>query len=367
MAEMDVLPMHTDFARWHSTIEIGDDAIRRQKRWQGVSNIVNHADSEIVETLIRLVFQTRHLPAPAILQKIRQFFREADDIFDMHNNDREIKILASVCLAVLMSRGGDIGAKVALAATTTAFGNARISDDIPMDLLILAEHAIGLISEDHRKRPELVGDILGKAPKIDFQESVVKIEEAQNFSGVTEAFKLTSKAVQKAINTITQQQSKAILAMNDFIRIQDEELQMLWWLTGRFSWDYDCMFETVPANIKSLVFANELAESTQFLPGPPSIKALLSRAGLKEKKSIKISAAINTADETWLQKLVDEIEPSPVTTPLHFAIKRRLETGGTDAWVAAWAATVNVNADYSMTELTLGSLFYRERLLILFG
>ena len=75
---------------------------------------------------------------------------------------------------------------------------------------------------------------------------------------------------------------------------------------------------------------------------------------------------MNAADSTWLQGLVDEVNPSFLSTPLHEAIKRQLETGAGDAWVAGWAATTALNDDYALSGLALGNLFYRERLLMLF-
>ena len=155
--------------------------------------------------------------------------------------------------------------------------------------------------------------------------------------------------------------------MNTFVRVQDEELQMLWWLTGQRSEDLDCAFGAVAADAQSLVFAKELADHTEFLPGPASVKGLLSRAGLKERKKIAISTAINAADSAWVRKFVPEGEPSPVSTPIHFGIKRQLETGQGEAWIAGWAAAVGVKATLAVSPLGLGVLFYRERLLLLFG
>ncbi|MOA64383.1 hypothetical protein D3C78_1904110 [compost metagenome] len=65
--------------------------------------------------------------------------------------------------------------------------------------------------------------------------------------------------------------------------------------------------------------------------------------------------------------MVEGVDPSPVSTPLHFAIKRQLETGPGEAWVAGWAAATGIDAQYALPGLTLGELFYRERLLVLFG
>ena len=72
---------------------------------------------------------------------------------------------------------------------------------------------------------------------------------------------------------------------------------MLWWLTGRRSFDLDCSFDTVPVEARPLVFAKELSDSTEFLPGPASVKGLLSHAGLKDRKKVALSHVINAATE----------------------------------------------------------------------
>ena len=142
---------------------------------------------------------------------------------------------------------------------------------------------------------------------------------------------------------------------------------MLWWLTGQRSKDHNCAFSDVPAEAQPLVFGAELANATQILPGPPSVPAMLSRAGVKDKKKIAVSAAINAADQTWLRRILGDRSPSPVTMPLHFAISRQLETGPGDTWVAGWVSATSVSDSLDLPGLTLGTLFYRERLLILFG
>lgn len=365
MADVEA-PMHTDFARWHGTVGLGDDQPRRQARWQGLSAIIGEASRGDVEALVRLAFRTRQVPAPSDLQKIRQAFKEADDAFDMHGNDRELQVLAGASLAVLMERGSDIGATAALAVTTTMLGGARAAD-LPMDLGILAEGAIDRIADENRKRPTLANYTSPKVPKLGFEEAVAKVREQPNAEGFAQALNLAADATRGAIEAMAQRQASAVRAMDRFVRVQDEELQMLWWLTGQRSWDYDRGFEAVPVDAQPLVFAKELADSTEFLPGPPAVRALLSRAGLKERKRIAIPAAINATDPVWLQRVLAETDPSPASAPLHFAIKRQLETGAGDAWVAGWAAATGVIPTHALSPLTLGTLFYRERLFFQLG
>ena len=129
--------------------------------------------------------------------------------------------------------------------------------------------------------------------------------------------------------------------------------------------DLDCDFSAIAADAQPLVLSTELAAITEILPGPASIKGLLSRAGLKDRKKLTLAAAVNAVPLNWAKTIAEEEEFSPVTTPLHFALTRRLETGGDDdSWVANWASVSEIPATHDMSGLALGVQFYRERLLV---
>ncbi len=328
--------------------------------------VAKGADSHVNEALIRLAFKGKQPAATAQVQKIRDAFRAADATFEMQGNDRELQVLAATTLAILMHNGGDQGAEAALSVTTTALAGTR-KPDLPMDLAVLAEGAIAAIAEAQRKRPNLGAELSAKAPKFDFEKSAAKVREAFNADGVIQAFNLCAETVRAALGQLAARQAEGLRGVDRFLRVQDEELQMLWWLIGQRSVDLNCSFEDVPPEARALVLAKELADCTQFLPGPAGMMGLLSRAGLSDRRKIGVAQAINAADAVWLRQLVQDKEPSPVSCPLHFGVKRQLETGVGEAWIAGWAAACSVAADLGFSALTLGNLFYRERLLLLFG
>jgi hypothetical protein len=355
------LPMHESFAQWYAAVSVDDDHARRDARWVGVSTIVGRADRSAIETLLRLAHKSRQAPPAAAVQAIRQAFKDADDTFQMNGNDRELQVLAAVGLAVLMQANATAGAPAALAATTAGLHGAR-NPDLPMDLAAHGEAAILRWGDANRKRPPIASQF-GDVPAFDFEQAAKKMQEVQNWDGATQAFKLAAEATGSATKSLAERQARLAHVLDRVLRVQDEELQMLWWLIGQRSVDYDCGFEAVPMDVQPLVFASELARDTKYLPGPPSVAGILSRAGLAERKNIPISRAINAAKSEWLRGLVGEADVSPVSTPLHEAIKRQLETGAGDAWVAGWAASTGVDKDHPLSALTLGNLFYRERLL----
>jgi hypothetical protein len=356
-------PMHQDFPGWYLTVGINEDENRTQLRWEGLQGLISEADNDIIETLLRLAFHSKQRPSTDSVSRFRQFFRGADETFESSGNERELQVLAGAALAVMMESNESMAARAALSVTTTALAGAR-QPDLPFDIVTLAQRAIEIVAEKKRARPSLDGSL--SATKIDVNGSVQKITEAPNWDGVKEAIKLVATSAQRELNKIAISQKNTFGQVENFIRIQDEELQMLWRLIGRRSRDYDCSFDEVPPNTRPLLHAVELAEDTEILPGPPSIKALLSRSGIDEAKNISIVDAVNNPKQEWLESLLETFDPSPVSLPLHFAIKRQLETGPGDAWVAGWSATTEVDRDYTLSTLTLSELFYRERLLVIF-
>jgi hypothetical protein len=364
MANAQSPAMHSDFPRWYGAVGLGEDEARWQARWAGLRAVVDETDRSDLEALLRLAFKTRQPGTAASVQKIRKAFKKADATFEMQGNDRELQVLAAVALAAIMDDGSALGAIAALSITTAALDGAR-SPNLPMALPVLADVALERIAEANRKRPSLNAPAVPDAPKIDFEKAATKAREHTG-EAVAEAFTLAAASTHSAVSVMARRQASAMRALERFISVQDEELQMLWWLIGQRSEDLDRTFDQVPANTQPLVFAKELADSTVDLPGPASIKALLSRAGLKGRGKVSIATAINAADPSWLEGFMPQIEPSPVSTPIHYGIQRQTEIGDGDAWIAGWAAAVGVPATIAVAPLTLGLLFYRERLLLLF-
>lgn len=353
---------HPDFARWYQSVSLGEDRQRRQLRWNGVQAIVDDADRNTVEALLRLAIGGRAPPDLNQLQSIRESFRNADPEFQMGGNERELQVLAASVLAVLIQGTDSTSSFAALAATTAAFGGARMPD-LPMDLAQLAESAISRLADANRVRPNLLA-LAADSPKFDFESAAQKVRSLPNWDGVADAFELAAEGARGAVRTLSARQNKAIRAFDKFIRIQGEELQMLWWLIGQRSEIYDCGLSDVPVEAQPFVFAAELAAVTEFLPGPRSLRGVLSRAGLPGQGNLQIAAAVNAAKSEWLEALVKNVSPSSVSSPLHTAIVRQLETGPGQAWVAGWAAVSEVDASFALSPMKLAELFYRERLML---
>ncbi|MCP2209674.1 GTPase-associated system all-helical protein GASH [Bradyrhizobium diazoefficiens] len=365
MAEEGVLPMRGEFPRWYRAVDVGENRARLDARWKGVSSLVDAADVGIIDTMLAVLVKTRTQPDAETMAKVRGHFKSADDLFEMSNNDGELEVLCGAVLATLLERNDDVSAQAALATSIALFAGARRTN-FPYDFEAASEAAIARISEQRRTRP--VVPRLSQVGRFGVDsETIEKLKQGVTHELVVAAVNVVATQTYVAVGDMTAKANDAILAIEDFAAIQDEELQMLWWLFGGRSRKLDLPFADVPVDAQPIILASELADATKFMPGPESVKPILSRAGLKEHKTTGVASAVNACDVALLREFVKGIEPSPLVNPLHFAIHRKLEAGDNTSWAANWSAVTGIGADAALPCIELGNLFYRERLGLKFG
>lgn len=365
MAEKGVLPMRDEFPRWYRAVDVSENRARLDARWKGVSSLVGAADVGINDTLLAVLVKTRTQPDAETMAELRGYFKAADDLFEMSNNDREIEVLCGAALATVLEKADDIAAQAALATSTTLFAGAR-KTDFPYDFAAAAEATIARISEQRRIRSTMPR--LGQVGRFGVDsETIEKLKQGINHETVVAAVNVVAAQANAVARDMNVKASAAIQAMERFAAIQDEELQLLWWLFGGRSKKLDIPFADLPADAQPIILASELADATQFMPGPESVKPILSRAGLKERKKTEVASAVNACDTDLLREFVEGVEPAPLVRPLHFAIHRKLEAGDETSWIANWAAITGLVAETALPGIDLGNLFYRERLSLKFG
>lgn len=348
------------FFSWMSEFRIGEDSTL-PARWRGITTIAKNADAADVEALARLAFATRQEAGPERIAKFEAQFLEHDATFSARANARELQVLAASALLYLADATEmDAAPMAALAmASTSVEGYRKAAPSV--DLLQNAHNALRRLSVERARRSGLPP--IGQQYKGIFEAAVLKLKSQQDWDGAVEALAQAGSATTGTINQIQKLNGAALRALERRADQQDEELQMLWWLMGERSEDLDCAFEAVPAAARPLVFGKELAEHTLLPPGPPSVRALLSRSKLASRTKVELVAAIAACSTDWLKILTVPESTSPVTLPLHFAVVRQLETGPGSDWVVGWAAATGLPRDIAFSPLTLAELFYRERLL----
>ncbi|QDG74809.1 GTPase-associated system all-helical protein GASH [Labrenzia sp. PHM005] len=354
--------MSADFARWY-TEAFMDDGSRRDLRWKGLLAATAKADHEVVEVLTRLAFQTPVAARGRKSEELNEVYDRlivdlagGDTTFDPTNSARELQILAAAALVRLFETNCD----AALTVVTASFVGAR-RPDLPMDLLCLAEKALIALASSKHTRID-VGELKIAAPKINYELEENELEGLDH-TKVEEQFKILQASNEAAIQRVVLSQNKIIQRLYDQILLDEEELQILWWLFGGYSQLLNKPFSKATDLEKPLALAHELGNMTVVAPGPSSIRAMLLRVGVTTKK-VKFSDAVNAANLEWAQSASESKLVSPVTTPIHFALEQRADLGSDDSWQAGWSSLTGLASDTSISAIELSELFYREHVFI---
>lgn len=360
MAKLPV--MSSDFAAWYAGTFMENGA-RRDLRWKGVVELAAKATHLTVEVLARLAFRT---VVPASGRKGESLGEEyasvlstisgGDPEFDGARDERELQVLAAATLIQLWGTMPD----AALVSTTAAVGGLR-KVDLPMDLVGLAEGAlVSLSARKHIRQDE--DEFIVAAPKVAFAVDNENLATMQ-YEQFRVHFEKLHVATSSAIERLIAAQNRVVKELHGRIRLGEEELQMLWWLTGGFSGSANRPFSKVPEPARPLILARELGELTNVSPGPASIRAILGRAGVGSGK-VKIADAVNSVDAEWARSASTSQLVSPATTPIHFALEQRSEMGSTDAWQAGWSSLTGLPVGAQLPSANLAELFYREHVFL---
>lgn len=357
--------MDADFARWYAEAFMNEGQIRAA-RWKGVVDTAAAAEYEMVEVLVRFAFATA---APANGGKNESLANKHQSVLstiagngtpmDPTASRRELQILSAAVLARMLPTLPD----AAIAVLNASFGGKRTAD-LPMDLAGLAKQALTEHSRKKHVRPDAKA-FESAAPKVDFQvsEKALAAMSPDVWKGEVDRLRDASQA---AIRSVVEGQNRVAKLLTRQIALGEEELQMLWWLIGGHSSIGDAPFANVDASLKPLAFGMELGQLTEVSPGPASLTAMFSRAGLTDE-AVKVMDAANVADPDWIRDITRSSRISPVTTPLHFALEKRVEVGSDEAWMPVWTSMTGLPADASMPGVKLAELFYREHLFLHVG
>ena len=354
--------MNADFSRWYAEAFMDEGPIRAA-RWKGVVDTAAAADHETVEVLARYAFATA---APANGGK-NKALAEAHQVIlstisgngtslDPQGSRRELQLLSAAVLIRLFSTLPDS----AIVVLNASFEGQR-TVDLPMDLAGLAKRALVELSRKKHERSDAKGFEIG-VPKVDFEVTPEALATmgADQWKGELDRLRDATRTATRAVVDGQNRVTKMLLRQ---IALGEEELQMLWWLIGAHSSIASSPFTQVGTALKPLVFGKELGQLTSVSPGPASVMALLSRAGIAGD-ALKVSDAANAADVDWSKEVTQSDRVSPVTTPLHFALEKRVEVGANDAWLPVWVSMTGLPADASLPAVKLAELFYREHLFL---
>lgn len=288
---------------------------------------------------------------------IREVLNTTDSSFEMSANGRELKVMSGAILAELARRQDKQGTLVAAAVETGSLAGIRKAD-LPVDLVGYCGRQLVEVAARNRKRVSVKRPTI-TAPAVEFTNVPEEGFTSQKVNAaIREAAASTATNVIAAMQAVV---SQSALIKN--VMLLEEELQVLWWLTNQWSYAADKEFSAVPAVERPFYFADDLANRSEIFPVGANIRPLLQRANVGSEE-IEIIVAVNSMPRSWVQSKVARQELSPIKTPLHEALKRRLETTDDNGWGQGWSSATGVDVTSRLSPLALALQFFREALLL---
>jgi len=343
--------MKAEFQRWYEAVQLTLDPQVMEARWAAVQALARSVTDAELEALARATFRSDQTTAKTGTVRTKL----ADKGGAMA--DEEFALLAAATLVEILQEGHPAAARAATMIGTAHFKDRRVVRQ-PMDLVGLGARARLALARTTRRRSPLE---LEPMPSLEVDTTPAEETEDSN-----ESIRLLAGALTGAMQQLADRQADFEERALRHISIQDEELNMLWWLQGGRT-QAGQLFEEIPREQQPFVLARDLAEATFALPGASAIGSLLERAGIEDDEPLEISAAIQALPIEWLRIALPEADKhkaSPVTTPLHEGIRRRLEVRGENSWIAGWAGVCDIDTAVRLTPLQLADLCYCEQLLI---
>lgn len=344
--------MKAEFVGWYEAVALPVDQDAVDARLKAAKDVAKSVTQQELEALIRAAFRAKQ-QTTAATGVLRAKLAGGGGAL----GDEEFGLLAAAALTYVLRANDDSAALAATMVSTTSLNGLRASKQ-PMDIPGLASSTRAALARTTRRRPAL------RMPEI--PSLTVDAEKAVAATESYEAFELLAAACTQVFEALAERQAQFEEQTTQYISIQDEELNMLWWLQGGHSNTIGQSFTDIARDQRPIVLACELAEATFAIPGAAAVKSLLARAGVDDQEPLTIAAAVQALPVDWLRKVCPvelETQISPVTTPLHEAFKRRLEVDG-ESWVAGWASVCDIDAGAKLSPLQLADLCYCEQLVI---
>lgn len=356
--------MHRDFGTWLREVDFpAGGTSKTSERWEGVKDLVSKTKSPEIEGMLRVLHQSRAPATKESLESIVSSFSAQDSSFDAVKHRRELEMLCGATLSYIIETEDSYALASAISIKTASFLGQRCTV-LPVDIVQRAEASILRHIEENRDPPDL--EKLGKKSikDVSFKDAIATIKVSDDSESLQKAMDSAAADVQVAIQSANVILKELVQTFGEHLKRHDEETQILWWLLNGRSVDLGKTFDKLTIEERTLAAPKELAELIQVAPGPNSITSLLQRAGIKASPKKTIASIISGNDLAWLEKMVEDLEPSPLCLPVHLAIKKQIENGKGDEWVANWSKVAQVDASATFSPLDVAQHFYYERVLI---
>lgn len=372
------MDMVNSFPDWYRSGNIHVDGDVVARRWEGVETAIGRVrpndTMELAKLFVRNIGVTRRLS-----NRLVSYFQGADPSFGPESNAYELRVLAGCILGALFVRKpGDTADTAALALRCLTFQMTN-QHGTPSPAILAS--AVSYLSGRSRAIRERVEPKLPVVPTLNFKDQLSAISSIQ--PGEAQRVAAPLKSVINTLAVRIRNFATSVQRFNrdqlTFLRAQDEELNIVWWLFSGASRDMDVSFADLTPASTCIIAARELADLTSLNLGPPGAQAYLEHmirqsTGNNDQLNINLNAAVEEIDREWVASWIASRnsnwkivvganrEALPVTYALF--LKSDQDEVGVD-WATRFSAKRNgVTISESMPGSSISLQFYDEQLLM---
>lgn len=346
--------MYKDFVDWCQQISFCNDENKLQMRWDAIEGLCANLEDNPsnMYALVRMFFGNFGANEE-YLETFKKEFRDKDATFRYTDNDLEISVLSGCILAYvcLHYEWPEVPATI-----LTASACQCRSSQVQINLISIALNSIvesGTKLRERKPAPKLISVVSG--PKI---KSIIQV-----VSESADPIEQTNKSLLECMKLIQGKLNTSIKDLHNQMMLQDEELQILWWLTGHYSRMWDKSFKDIGKVSMPILLAKEMASLTSTFAEPPSMKSILCELGINDEEELSFIEVVNACELSQLEKMKPKSNVCPVIFPLHNAIFSSHEMEG-DGWEKAWSRKTDISIDHKVSSYEISTQYYREFKLI---
>jgi hypothetical protein len=298
-------------------------------------------------------------PEKLVPTGLREALKGKDPALRMQGNTFLMAELARIAIRILFDgteTNHNLGHAAALGLIVGSFGQTLSA--VRADHLEAANRYIVARANEIRIRPK---NQFGKeAPQADLLNAIQDAADLEQLK--TQAKGIAARLSKNSIN---------LNAIFSRLLIQDEELDILWWLFSETSRDLNKPFRDLNFGAAALVAASELADLISFPPGPVSTEGLLRRAlgrnnDPQVSEQTKVADAVNALEKNWKLKaeaILAILGEATCLCPLHLIIMKSYEAASPKDWPALIrAVSCDVDPDLELAPVSLAVQMFQERM-----
>lgn len=333
--------------RWASTVDLRDDTLYKNniKRWE----------------LVRAALGTS-LIDDSSEHWFRQAFKARDEIFKMTpgSNDNEISNLAAATLACCLEDDGDSDAARCSLATcilTASFFSARRffggANLIQQSDAVLSEFGGRIRARISPASPSM--NLSLRKPTLELVDNI----EHGDLDSYKKAMNGILKELQFLLGSADRNVKEYVEHVDSQTSIQDEELEILWWLFGGKSQILNRPFTEINQFQLIVIAGIEISRKTKIETELPSIKGLLIKLGVDSAEEVSFKSIIESTKEI-ADSILTEDRYCPLLTPTLFALSITRESS---SWQKAWERATGLKVNILSKASDWGVQIYRESLI----